>query len=76
MCYRVYLSLKRHKWTSLGPALYYSVLIASRKKGSQVLVCTDGEANRGLGALNKKRSIREARDFYNEIIDIAVSKGY
>lgn len=68
--------IKRQKYTALGSALYYSVLIASRTKGSQVLLCTDGKSNRGLGALDGKASLTDAKQFFDEIIDIAVKNGF
>lgn len=68
--------LKKHKSTALGPALYYSVLVASRSKGSQVLLCTDGQANKGLGALDKKSALKQSRSFYNEITNLAVANGF
>lgn len=70
--------------TALGPALLYSVLIAARKPGSKVLLCTDGMANIGLGRLDKDstkdeaekaRIIQEADIFYNKIIDLAKNNG-
>ena len=37
--------------TALGPAVLTSVAMASKgAPGSQVIICTDGEANVGLGA--------------------------
>ena len=37
--------------TALGPAALASVAMASKgAPGSQVIICTDGEANVGLGA--------------------------
>jgi len=38
--------------TALGPALVVSVALASQKPGSQVILCTDGLANIGLGNLD------------------------
>jgi hypothetical protein len=38
--------------TALGPAILASLLLASEgKKGSMVVICTDGLANIGLGYL-------------------------
>ncbi len=40
--------------TALGPALTASIAIASQgKPGSQVVLCTDGLANVGLGAFDE-----------------------
>jgi len=38
--------------TALGPALVVAVAMASQSKGSKVILCTDGLANIGLGALD------------------------
>lgn len=41
--------------TALGPALLASIgLLSQAKPGSMVLMCTDGLANIGLGALDSK----------------------
>lgn len=37
--------------TALGPALLVGIAMAARKRGSRVVVCTDGLANTGLGSL-------------------------
>ena len=45
------LRVKGH--TALGPAALMSVAMASKgAPGSQVIICTDGMANEGLGAFN------------------------
>jgi len=50
--------------TALGPAMLASIALAGEgKPGSQVIVCTDGLANFGLGALQGAKS-SEANDFY------------
>ncbi len=73
------LSLEEGGATALGPALYYSVLVASRKRGSQVILCTDGLANKGLGSLdnlqNRLMDSLDAVQFYNEIASIATENG-
>jgi len=38
--------------TALGPALVIAIAMASKKAGSNVVVCTDGLANIGLGSLD------------------------
>ena len=68
-------SLEEGGATALGPALYYSILIASRKKGSQVILCTDGLANKGVGSLENTNEA-EINQFYNEMADIASHAGY
>lgn len=83
--YYINISLEEGGQTALGPALLYSVQLAARKPGGQVLLCTDGLANLGLGRLDfdkvtnefhKKRAIDEANLFYQSIIDLALQKGY
>ncbi len=61
--------------TALGPALYYSVLLAARKPGGQVLLCTDGMANLGLGRLDEDELVDEANSFYENVVQLAKSKG-
>jgi Mg-chelatase subunit ChlD len=52
----------------LGPALVSAIEIASTGSvGSKVIICTDGEANVGLGA-------NYDQDFYNHISEYAKSK--
>ena len=53
-------SLEEGGQTALGPALLLSVAMASQVKGSKVIICTDGMANVGLGALD---SINNTGDF-------------
>ena len=43
--------------TALGPALLTSLVLASQKPGSQVIVCTDGLANVGLGSFEDAKSV-------------------
>jgi hypothetical protein len=40
--------------TALGPALVVALAIASGARGSQVIVCTDGVANVGVGSIDTK----------------------
>jgi hypothetical protein len=47
-------------YTSLGPALVASITLAGCNKGSTVLICTDGEANVGVGGINSP----DAQTFY------------
>ena len=62
--------------TALGPALYASVLIASRKRGSTVLLFTDGKPTLGLGALDDESQKNASIKFYDRIADMARVKGY
>ena len=67
-------SLEEGGATALGPALYYSILIASKKKGSQVILCTDGLANKGIGSLEDDDEAKKT-EFYNEIGNLALENG-
>lgn len=44
-------SLDIQGMTALGPALLIAIAMAASKKGSKVIICTDGCANRGIGSL-------------------------
>ncbi|CAF0935328.1 unnamed protein product [Brachionus calyciflorus] len=68
------LNLEEGGATALGPALYYSILLASRKSGSQVILCTDGLANKGIGSFENENE-EETNLFYNELGDFAAAKG-
>lgn len=57
--------------TALGPAVLAAVALASRKRGSKVVLATDGEANMGLGALRSPG----AAEFYTSVADYAVKHG-
>jgi hypothetical protein len=46
-------SLEEGGATALGPAMIVSLALAANKPGSSVLLCTDGLANVGLGALDR-----------------------
>lgn len=68
-------SLEEGGATALGPALYYSILLASRKSGSKVILCTDGLANKGIGSLEAENE-DEITQFYDEMSQIALENGY
>ncbi|XP_003382887.1 PREDICTED: circularly permutated Ras protein 1-like [Amphimedon queenslandica] len=71
-------SLEESGQTALGPAALASVVIASQKPGSRVVLCTDGLANVGLGSLDVGRSSKAyvtAENFYEDLGDIAMDKG-
>lgn len=52
--------------TALGPGLLLSIELASRgRKGSKIILCTDGEANVGLNG----------PDFYSRAAEYAKQKG-
>jgi len=56
--------------TSLGPALAFSVGIASGVKGSKIILCTDGLANNGIGSLASN-----GKNFYPQIANVAKENG-
>ena len=65
-----FFSLEEGGATALGPALYLSILIASRKKESQVILCTDGLANRFLFILFKRDYLKNFKYFLKtEVLD-------
>ena len=45
-------SLEESGQTALGPALLVSIVIGSQCPGSKVILCTDGLANVGVGAVD------------------------
>jgi len=47
--------MRENGCTALGPALLSAITIASRKRGSHVVLCTDGLANQGIGSLESLR---------------------
>lgn len=63
--------------TALGPALVFSVGFASKKSGSQIILCTDGCANVGMGNLSSygRSQQDQAEQFYEELADEARVKG-
>merc|ERR1712154_467513 len=72
--------------TALGPALVVSIAMASSKPGSQVILCTDGLANVGVGSLDvpstadQNEEEEEEEDdpvlkWYEALGDYAMSKG-
>ena len=75
----------------MGPALYYSILIASRKPGSKVILCTDGLANKGFFSfcfiyfsfdtalflgIGSLDTDEDQSTYYNELASLATQKGY
>jgi hypothetical protein len=54
--------------TAMGPATLCSVLMAGKHQlGSNVVICTDGEANEGLGSFN----LRGGEKFYADMGKLA-----
>jgi len=69
--------------TALGPALVVSIGLAAQKAGSQVILCTDGLANIGLGNLDVISSGQDAENtdidtvtqWYEQIANWALENG-
>jgi hypothetical protein len=65
--------ISTHGSTALGPGLSVSVGIAERgKPGSKVIICTDGEANIGIGSVDNPEA---ATAFYEEVGNYARERG-
>ena len=60
--------------TALGPALTFSVGLAAKKSGSNIILCTDGCANKGIGDL-EQRNTTDSEKFYEDLADFAKEKG-
>ena len=65
--------------TALGPAVLTSIALASEgATGSQVVICTDGLANIGLGAFDEAKTeeaMTKVDEFYERIGEFAKTKG-
>lgn len=65
--------------TALGPAVATSIAMAAEgAPGSQVVICTDGLANIGLGAFDEAKTndeIARVDEFYERLGQFAKSKG-
>ena len=69
----VFTSFQNSGKAALGPALYLSVLMASKCSRSSFFVFTNGVANLGQGALENDLGQRlEADDFYSNITELAI----
>jgi len=65
-------SLKPSGNTALGPALAVAVGLASGRPGSKIVLCTDGMANNGVGAIKDKT---QEVSFYADIGRHAAEEG-
>lgn len=65
--------------TALGPAILSSIALAAEgATGSQVVICTDGLANIGLGAFDEAKTPEEmakVEEFYERAGEFAKQKG-
>lgn len=59
--------------TALGPGLLMSVGVAIQGgPGSSVIICTDGQANEGLGSVS---NLEQAQEFYETVGKLATENG-
>jgi len=65
-------SLKPSGNTALGPALAVAVGLASSQPGSKIILCTDGMANNGVGAIRDRNQVIP---FYGDIGRRAAEEG-
>ncbi|KAH3762933.1 circularly permutated Ras protein 1 [Pelomyxa schiedti] len=66
-------SLEESGATALGPALLLGIAMAGTAPGSNVILCTDGLANQGLGSLEGRE--KDFVAFYTECGEQAVLRG-
>jgi len=59
--------------TALGPAAAVCVGMGAATPGSKIVLCTDGEANLGLGNIDESGD--RAMEFYNQLGEMARSNG-
>jgi len=59
--------------TALGPGVVYCLGMASKFPGSKLMVCTDGQANVGLGKVGgkKEQEKQEIKDTYDKVARLA-----
>jgi len=73
------MKLEENGSTALGPAVLTSIGLAGEgAPGSTVIVCTDGLANVGLGALDEAKSeeqLKKIEEFYEMVGQYAKTKG-
>ena len=65
-------NLRTEGSTALGPGLVFAIGFSSKKPGSQIILCTDGAANVGMGSIGNGN---ESEKFYEDLADDAKSKG-
>jgi len=63
--------------TALGPAVVLALGMASDCPGSKIMVCTDGQANEGLGDVSSKSpsDMKRAKETYDKIGKVAKENG-
>lgn len=70
-------SLEESGATALGPAMLIAISMASKQKGSRVVVCTDGLANVGLGSMDKlsDNERTQVEQWYDKVGEYAQERG-
>ncbi len=69
-------NLRTEGSTALGPGLVFSVGFCGRRQGSQVILCTDGAANVGMGSLSGyERDTADSEAFYEQLAEDARQRG-
>lgn len=64
--------------TAMGPATLTSIMLASQHRiGSNVVICTDGEANEGIGSFCSwgYGNTQNSADFYKRMGLLAANSG-
>ncbi|KAJ3423949.1 hypothetical protein M0812_29580 [Anaeramoeba flamelloides] len=63
--------------TCLGPAIAISAGIAARQNSSRIILCTDGQANLGIGQLDTKdnTTLEQSDNFYHQLADQCAQDG-
>jgi hypothetical protein len=68
-------SLQESGSTALGPALVVAVGMCQNEAKSEIIVCTDGMSNVGVGAVDELKTVEQERiadEFYNTIGSVAL----
>jgi len=66
--------LEENGQTALGPALLLAISIAGKKPGSQVILCTDGLANIGVGSIEDSPQ-KDIIEIYPKMAEEAKRRG-
>eukprot|EP00826_Nyctotherus_ovalis_P007910 TRINITY_DN12034_c0_g4_i2.p1 TRINITY_DN12034_c0_g4~~TRINITY_DN12034_c0_g4_i2.p1 ORF type:complete len:589 (+),score=158.60 TRINITY_DN12034_c0_g4_i2:146-1912(+) len=61
--------------TALGPALLLSIGLLSGQSGSKVILCTDGQANVGIGEMSDYSSNEGSQKIYQSVAELALREG-
>ena len=65
-------SLSEGGSTALGPALAIGVGMLAKQPGSEVVLCTDGMPNQGVGSLERYGNRGNDPNFYTRVRTIAI----